>query len=142
MEVRDAIEADAESLAAIADAPIDVMRNVVHDRTVRVAVRDQTAADPNADTVDTGTDIAGFVSFDARDGTVHVTQFGGTRQACEKLLEEPLRFAAAEGMDVELLIADGDESMQAAAEAAGFESAGGGPRFAGEPTVRYRVESP
>ena len=37
MEIRDAIEADAERLAALTGAPADVMRNLVHDRTVRVA---------------------------------------------------------------------------------------------------------
>ncbi len=144
MEVRDAVEADADQLAAIADVPTDVMRNVIHDRTVRVAERAGTTSDPNADT-DNGeaaTNIAGFVSFDADNGTVHVTQFGGTTDACELLLSEPLRFAASEGMGVELLVVDGEEAMRDAAEAAGFEEVGAGPRFAGETTTRFRVESP
>ncbi|MFT4957713.1 MAG: hypothetical protein ACI9EZ_001028, partial [Halobacteriales archaeon] len=72
MRVRDAVEADAESMAAIADAPEDVMRHLVHDRTVRIA------DDPNAEsspTVDTGANgsrenVLGFVSFDARDDVV------------------------------------------------------------------------
>ncbi len=141
MEVRDAVEADAESLAGIADAPVDVMRNLVHDRTVRVAERDPSAAGPNADAAgDEGDAIAGFVSFDAKEGTVHVTQFGGTPEACERLLAEPVRFASNEGMAVELLVAEDDGERRDAAERAGFGRAGRGPRFGGTPTVRYRLD--
>ena len=145
MEVRDAVEADAESLAGIADAPVDVMRNLVHDRTVRVAERDPASAGPNADAGDAPEDtnahtVAGFVSFDATDGTVHVTQFGGTLEACERLLAEPVRFAASEGMAVELLVSEGDDDRREAAERAGFDRAGRGPRFGGAPTVRYRLD--
>jgi hypothetical protein len=140
MEVRDAVEADAEPIAAIADAPADAMRRVVHDRTVRVAVAGDTARDPNADAAGDGTDLAGFVSFDAREGTVHVTQFGGTPDACERLLEEPLRFAANESMPVELLVVDGDETIRKAATDAGFERVGPGPRFEGKSTTRYRLD--
>jgi hypothetical protein len=39
MRVRDAVEEDGEVLGELADAPAEVMRNVVHDRTVRVAER-------------------------------------------------------------------------------------------------------
>ena len=35
MDVRDAVEADADRLAALTGSPRDVMRNLVHDRTVR-----------------------------------------------------------------------------------------------------------
>ena len=52
MEVRDAFEADADALSAIADVPADVVRNLIHDRTVRVAQREATTAGPNADTAD------------------------------------------------------------------------------------------
>jgi len=141
MNVRDAVEADAEALAAIADAPSDAMRGLVHDRTVRVAEydTDSTATDPNEDTEDDPTDLLGFVSFDVRGDTVHVTQFGGTREAAERLLEEPLRFATTEGMAVELLVIEGEAELRAAAEGAGFEQAGPGPRFEGKSTTRYRV---
>lgn len=123
MEVRDAVEADADRLAELADAPPDVMANLVHDRTVRVVEDDG---------------VQGFVSFDARDGTVHVTQLGGDRAACERLLEEPARFARAEAMPVELVVTVDDEPARAAAEAAGFSDGGEGPRFDGVATVRYR----
>jgi len=135
MEVRDAVEADAEALAALADAPTDVMRNLVHDRTVRVATADGEGAAPEEP--ETAPDLEGFVSFDVRDGTVHVTQVGGTRRACERLLDEPTRYARREGMDVELLVPEADEDTRLAAEAAGFDDRGPGPTFEGRRTVRY-----
>jgi len=186
MRVRDAVEADAGALARIADAPRDVMRNLVHDRAVRVAVEvgegdggadneagtderddgagdetgaderdgeagDETGADErdDGDGDETGADerdgraderIRGFVSFDARNGTVHVTQFGGARDACERVLAEPRRFAEREGMDVEVVVQADDDELRAAAEAAGFERAGAGPRFQGSETVRFRLD--
>ena len=123
MNVRDAVEADAERLAELTGTPRDVMRNLVHDRTVRVGLDDG---------------IEGFVSFDARRETVHVTQLEGPQAACERLLEEPVRFARRESMGVELLVAQTDDSARAAAESVGFVEDGLGPRFEGTRTVRYR----
>jgi hypothetical protein len=143
MEVRDAVETDAAEIAEIADAPEDAMRRTIHDRTVRVAVGDHTAGDPNADTdADDSPPLVGFVSFDAREDTVHVTQLGGTPTACERLLAEPMGFAAGEGMAVELLVVEGDETARDAVEAVGFDRVGPGPRFDGQTTTRYRTESP
>ena len=124
MEIRDAIEADAERLAALTGAPVDVMRNLVHDRTVRVADDDD--------------GVEGFVSYDASDHTVHVTQLEGTPEVCERLLEEPTRFADREGMDVELLVPEGDDATREAIERSDFDEHGPGPRFDGTPTTRYR----
>jgi len=163
MQVREAVEADAGRLADIADAPTDVMRNLVHDRTVRVAEAEPGDADPNADvgpgpgdgrsgpredddpTGDPVGDphdgeLLGFVSFDARERTVHVTQVDGTREAVETLLAEPIRFARREDMDVEVLVPDHEGEVRAAAEAVGFEQTGTGPRFDGQPTTRYRLK--
>jgi hypothetical protein len=126
MDVRDAVEADAERMAELTGSPTDVMRNLVHDRTVRIAVADD--------------DTLGFVSFDAQRETVHVTQIEGTPAACERLLEEPLRFATSEGMSVELLVAEDDDDLQAVATDAGFSEHGVGPRFEGTRTVRYRLD--
>ena len=126
MEVRDAIEADAEALTALSGAPRDVLTNVIHDRTVRVAEADD--------------ELVGFVSFDARPGTVYVTQLAGAADAVERLLGEPVRFATNESMGVELLVASDDEVLRGAAENAGFEEAGPGPRFDDVQTVRYRVD--
>jgi hypothetical protein len=140
MRVRDAVEADAEAMAGIANAPADVMRNIVHDRTVRVAERETNAVDENADANDVDPDdILGFVSFDVRDGVVHVTQIDGTAEVCETLLAEPIRFAENERMRVELLVTESEGDVAAAAERIGFETDGSGPRFEGEPTVRYRL---
>ena len=130
MEIRDAVEADAGRLAELADSPPDVMRNLVHDRTVRVAT----------DGEDEG-DVLGFVSFDAGRGTVHVTQLAGPADACERLLDEPIAFADGEGMAVELLVPDGSEAVESAVAAVGFEDAGAGPQFDGQPTVRYRLDA-
>jgi len=130
MDVRDAVEADAERLGELAETPEDVMRNLVHDRTVRVA----TVAADDADS------IAGFVSFDAREGTVHVTQLAGDGEACTRLLDEPVGFAEREGMAVELLVPDDRDEIRTAAEAAEFQERGSGPRFDGTPTTRYRLE--
>jgi len=141
MEVRDAVEADADALAGIADAPADVMRNLIHDRTVAVAVAGSAETDPNVDVDDerAADDLLGFVSYDARDSTVHVTQLAGTRDACERLLAEPVRFAANESMDVQLLVPADEEDVREAAEQVGFERQGTGPRFEGRRTVRYRL---
>jgi hypothetical protein len=173
MHIRDAVEADAAALAALAGAPRDVMRNLVHDRTVRVATDDH----PEGDTEDgAGTGVGagdgdgdadehedededvesfvrgdhddgdgsdrgllGFVSFDVRDGTVHVTQIGGDPDACERLLEEPVRFATREDLDAELLVAHDDGETRRAAESVGFRRRGSGPTFEGNQTVRYRL---
>ena len=148
MEVRDAVETDAAEIAEIADAPEDAMRRTIHDRTVRVAVGNDTAGDADTD-ADDSPPLVGFVSFDAREDTVHVTQFGGTPAACasrmataSRLLAEPMGFAAGEGMAVELLVVEGDETARDAVEAVGFDRVGPGPRFDGQTTTRYRTESP
>jgi len=126
MDVRDAVEADAERLAELTGSPEDVMRNLVHDRTVRIAETDE--------------EVQGFVSYDARDETVHVTQLEGDSDAPDRLLEEPVRFARPEGMTVEVLVPEGESGTRSAAEDAGFERAGDGPAFEGQRTVRYRLD--
>jgi hypothetical protein len=126
MDIRDAVEADAERLAELTGSPQDVMRNLVHDRTVRVATDDDA--------------IEGFVSYDAREETVHVTQLEGTDGVRDRLLEEPIRFADSEGMAVELLVPEDESATRESAEDAGFERAGSGPTFEGQPTVRYRLD--
>lgn len=127
MEVRDAVEADAGRLAALGDAPAETMRNLVHDRTVRVA--------------DEGDSVVGFVSFDARRDAVHVTQFDGQPKAVERLLDEPARFARNEGMAAELLVEASNEGLRRAATEAGFREVGSGPRFDGAATVKFRLEA-
>src|SRR6056297_1349285 len=127
MDVRDAVEADAGRLADLTGVPRDVMTNLVHDRTVRVAVEDD--------------EIVGFVSYDAREQTVHVTQLEGPPAVCDRLLEEPVRFAHGEGMAVELLVPEPNEGIRSAAADAGFDQVGSGPLFDGTPTVKYRLDS-
>jgi hypothetical protein len=140
MEVRDAVEADAERMAELTGSPTDVMRNLVHDRTVAVAYRGDDEVDPTANHPRAGEETLGFVSYDAQRETVHVTQLEGTRAACERLLEEPMGFASREGMDVELLVSTDDDTLREVAVAAGFTEHGEGPQFDGVRTVRYRME--
>lgn len=140
MHIRDAVEDDAEAIAALADAPADVVRNLVHDRSVRVAEQHQGNRDPNVDTDANEADLLGFVSFDAHGQTVHITQFGGTEAACERLLAEPVRFAASENMGIEVLVETDAADKKEAVEAAGFKTAGTGPMFRGSRTIRYRQE--
>lgn len=132
MDVRDAVESDAERLGELADSPQDVMRNLVHDRTVRVAVEGTGEGEET---------LSGFVSFDAREGTVHVTQLAGHSEALARLIEEPIRFADREEMAVELLVPEDQEPIRETVEAADFTSVGSGPRFEGTPTTRYRLET-
>ena len=128
MRVRDAVESDGGRLADLAGVPSEVMANVVHDRSVRVAETDD--------------DIVGFVGFDARRDAVHVTHLYGSRAACERLLDEPIRFAASEAMTVELLVPEDEDDTMSAARANDFERAGAGPRFEGQETVRFRLDDP
>lgn len=138
MEIRDAVEADAERLASLTGAPTDVMRNLIHDRTVRVA--DDRVIDENVGADEDADEVEAFVSYDAQGSTVHVTQLEGDADLCRQLLDEPTRFAEREGMDVELLVAEDEETARTAAEAAAFEESGSGPRFGGTETTRYRWE--
>lgn len=126
MDVRDALEDDAAAMAALADAPEGVMRGMVHDRAVRVAVEDET--------------VLGFVSYDARREAVYVTELAGDPAVVEPLLEEPRGFAAREDLPVEVVLDADDDARREVVEAAGFERAGDGPRFENTRTVRYRIE--
>ncbi|WP_254832545.1 hypothetical protein [Haloglomus salinum] len=140
MDVRDAVEADADRLAELTGQPSDVMRNLVHDRTVRVATEPPDEDGEDLDLEGEASRVVGFVSYDAQNGAVHITQFEGTLEACERLLDEPLRFARGEGMPVELLVAENEDEKRDIAEAASFHHEGRGPTFDGMPTVRYRHE--
>ncbi|WP_115864785.1 GNAT family N-acetyltransferase [Halorussus litoreus] len=131
MRVRDAVEADGEALGDLASAPAEVMRNVVHDRTVRVAERESESDDDS--------EVVGFVGFDAMPGTVRVTYLRGSRDARERLLDEPVRFARKEGMSVEVLVPESETATADIVESAGFDRVGTGPRFDGGRTVEYRL---
>lgn len=146
MRIRDALESDADALAAVIHRPRGVVVDMIHDRSVRVAVpeseRDATAETAeNAETAETTEpSVNGFIAFDVHGKTVHVTDFGGGEAAVRRLFEEPQRFADRESMDVEVVVPD-DEGDEAIVESVGFESVGPGPRFHGGTTTRYRIES-
>ena len=160
MRIRDALESDADALATAIDRPRDVVRNMIHDRSVRVAVEDggDESDGAGADGGGAGADggdgadggagadggdgegaVRGFVAFDVRGDTVHVTDFDGSGSTVERLFEEPRRFARREEMGVEVVIPN-DEATSEVVEAAGFAAAGRGPRFEGRRTTRYRIE--
>ena len=149
MRVRDAVEEDGAVLGDLADAPAAVMHNVVHDRTVRVAEelpdgetreKDDSGEDGDSEGEDGETKVVGFVGFDAMPGTVRVTYLRGTREARERLLEEPVRFARKEGMSVEALVPESEQETKKVVEAAGFRQTGTGPRFEGGRTLEYRLD--
>lgn len=136
MRVRDAVEADAEALGDLADAPAEVMRNVVHDRTVRVAE----SGGEDEPTGDEEFEVTGFVGFDAMPGTVRVTYLRGSRDARERLLDEPIRFARKERMTVEVLVPESESETEEIVADAGFRRVGTGPRFDGGRTIEYRFD--
>jgi len=139
MRIRDALESDAEALASVIGRPEDVVRNMIHDRSVRVAVEGAGDSDTAGDSDDAEEVVCGFVAFDVRGDTVHVTDFDGNGSTIERLFEEPRRFARREEMGVEVVVPN-DEATGEVIEASGFESAGRGPRFEGRRTTRYRIE--
>lgn len=136
MEVRDAVEADAPAMARLAAQPTDVMRNLVHDRTVRVAVDadEEVGADPESET------LLGVVSYDARETVVHITQLAGDPDVVAELLAEPVRFGRRENMTVEALVEADEDDRREAVERMGFQRAGSGPLFDGRPTIRYHLD--
>ncbi|MES3161791.1 MAG: hypothetical protein PPP55_09515 [Halorubrum sp.] len=148
MRIRDALESDAAALAELTGRPRDVVRNLVHERSVRVAVGGSEPVGTNGNEPETrsiddgesGDDLVGFVAFDVRSGTVHITDFDGKASAVRRLLEEPRRFAKREGMNVEAIVPDGERDRIKAVEDAGFEAVGRGPRFDGRETTRFRLE--
>lgn len=138
MEVRDADEDDAARVATLIGAPASVVRELVHDRTTRIATAE---SDSDSDSgADTNNGPAGVVSFDARHDTVYVTRLAGTDEAVSRLLDEPIRFARREGMTVEALIEAGRTDLQGIVADAGLERAGSGPRFDGQETVVFRLD--
>jgi len=151
MRIRDALESDAETLASVIDRPREVARNMIHDRSVRVAVEGGNVGDngdgddsdngdgDDSDNTDDGESLLGFVAFDVRGDTVHVTDFDGNGSTVERLFEEPRRFARREEMGVEVVVPN-DEATSEVIEASGFAAAGRGPRFEGRRTTRYRIE--
>jgi hypothetical protein len=141
MRVRDGVEADARALASMTGRPEGVVRDMIHDRSVRVGVTDGAAAAADADAGDdTPVDaVAGFVAFDVRDGVVHVTNVEGDPAAVGRLFEEPVGFATREGMIVEAVLPTGGTAADAA-ESVGFEAVGSGPRIDGASTRRYRFD--
>ncbi|GAA0649852.1 hypothetical protein [Salarchaeum japonicum] len=126
MHVREAVEADTDAISSLLDAPAGVASRLLRERTVSVAVRDET--------------VVGVVAYEADGDAVHVTRLAGERDAMARLLNEPIEFAEHEGLPVELLVEESKAGVEFAVETKGFENVGQGPRFAGEETARYRYD--
>ena len=160
MHVREADRSDASSVGGLVGLPDEAATTLLRNRTVRVAEREAEtagAADPesadadeadadeadadgaDADGADVESEIVGVVAFDARPGVVDVTQLRGEADALSRLLEEPVRFAVREGMDVEIVVPESATELRSVVDGFGVEADGEGPRFEGETTRRYRL---
>ena len=106
MEVREATPGDAPAMEALVAGDLDADR-LVRDRRVIVA--------------ESGEELSGFCSYDTWNGTVHVSTLVGDRDVVDALLTEPRRFADREGLPIEVVVPDGDETLREAVEAAGFQ---------------------
>lgn len=153
MRIRDALESDSDAIAAKTDRPRSVVIDTIHERSVRVAVTnvDEEGSQKGESEEDleteqfernTGKDeVVGFIAFDAREKTVHVSDFGGDDAVVRRLLDVPRRFAIQEGMDLEVVVPVDDDDDRVMVAEMGFEAIGSGPRFGGQETTRYRIEA-
>jgi len=125
MQIRDAIEDDAEPIGVLTETSTEAAHRLIRERTVRVAEADE---------------VAGVVAFDATTDEVLITQLCGEQRAQTQLLEEPVNFARGESMAVEIVVADAALDTQRVVDTSGFSEVGSGPRFEGATTTRYRME--
>ncbi|MDY6774733.1 MAG: hypothetical protein SV253_01365 [Halobacteria archaeon] len=142
IRIRDATEEDAERIAEIASEEIldekpsaDSVRDMVHDRTLRVA--------------ETQDGIRGYVSYDVELGSdyeyeyeyVVIHQIGvddSDNESVSLLLDEPLAAAEEADLGVRIAVDESDESLREALEERGFTVAETR-RFRGEKTVVYQT---
>ncbi|WP_435099222.1 hypothetical protein [Halarchaeum sp. P4] len=123
--VREADPEDVDAIADVAGVPTRAAERLLRERAVRVAERDEA--------------VVGVLAYDADADAVHVTRLVGDTDAAAALLEEPIAFARAENLTVEVVVPESESGALDAVTSAGFEAAGAGPRFAGERTERYRL---
>lgn len=129
MNIREATGNDVDALLELVDSSFDA-RRLVHERTVLVAEETGDDAPPG--------ELLGFVSYDTWAETVHLSTMVGEPEVVDTLLEEPRRFADAEGIPVEIVVPEDDEELRSVVIEAGFERVGKGPLFDGKPSHRYR----
>lgn len=125
MNVREASEDDAAAIGELVDADIDVDR-LLRERMVVLAEADD--------------DIVGVLSYEVWADTVHVSTMVGEPSVVEELLRPARRFADSEGMPIEIVVPDHDDSLQTVVAESGFDVVGRGPEFDGTPTHRYRYD--
>lgn len=125
MNVREASEEDAAAIGELVDADIDVDR-LLRERMVVLAETDD--------------DIVGVLSYEVWADTVHVSTVVGEPSVVDELLDPPRRFADSEGMPIEIVVPDHDDSLRTVVTESGFDVVGRGPEFGGTPTHRYRYD--
>ncbi|WP_188883338.1 hypothetical protein [Halarchaeum grantii] len=123
--VRDAAPSDVDAVADLVGVPSRAAERLLRERAVLLAERDG--------------DATGALAYDADADAVHVTRLVGDAEAVAALLEEPIAFARAETIPVEVVVPASASGALDAVANAGFEDVGDGPRFAGERTARYRL---
>ena len=103
MRVRDAVESDAETLATIIDRPQEAVVNMIHDRSVRVAVSDDSDADATSDsdadvTSDSDADVTSDSDADVTsDSGTDTTSDSGTDTTSDGMSRAPSSTQTVEG---------------------------------------------
>lgn len=123
--VREADPEDVDAIADVTGVPTRAAERLLRERAVRVAEHDES--------------VVGVLAYDADGDAVHVTRLAGDADAAAALLEDPVAFARAENLPVEVVVPESESGALAAVTSAGFERTGDGPQFAGERTERYRL---
>lgn len=127
-EFRDAREEDAPRLAQIANEQVlneslsaESMRELVHERTIVVAVRENEGQKKE----ENGEEVVGYVSYEARMEFV-VVQHLAVIPECEpevleRLLEFPIEFADSEVLKTRIVSEKEDSETRSLVERYGFE---------------------
>lgn len=126
MDIREGTEADLEAIATLAGIASETARGLLRDRRVRVGTIDGS--------------VVAVLCFHHDLGRIHITRLCGDESAFEALIRDPVRVAREEGVSIETVVPDSDRALRGALEAAGFTSAGPGPRFDGEATTWFRLD--
>ncbi len=131
ISIRDATEEDAERIAEIASEDVldeslsvDSVKDMVHDRSIKVAETKVEAEDEDKD--ESKDEVIGYVSYEVRPDTesvvIHHLGVGdGEDDTLRVLLDEPLEVADDEDVSVRVAVAESGASLREALEERGFE---------------------
>ncbi|XGI83069.1 hypothetical protein ACEU6E_07240 [Halorutilales archaeon Cl-col2-1] len=133
ISIRDATEEDAERIAEIASEDVldeslsvDSVKDMVHDRSIKVAETKVEAEDEDEDKDESKDEVIGYVSYEVRPDTesvvIHHLGVGdGEDDTLRVLLDEPLEVADDEDAPVRVAVAESGASLREALEERGFE---------------------